>query len=191
MTQTWKGWFLIPEILFDFRSNFTWEIFIHTKKNEKRCKVPPCLLILRSLRATWWWLRPARAAGSSQFQKYIIYSSEVTSGSHGAERSEEECVPFWPAFQSWVPTNKQKEHLEFIKCLKYNKNAYIYQKTLKKIPPSSKTSIWKRNQGQCEFLAVFLGLDIKFFLDRRAEFLYSSVRWSFLRGNCSQLEIIF
>lgn len=45
----------------------------------------------------------------------------------GIERSDEEFVPFWPVFQSWVPTNKQKEHLELIKGLKYNKNAYVFE----------------------------------------------------------------
>lgn len=68
---------------------------------------------------------------------------------------------------------------------------HTYQKTLKKKnPPSSKTGIWKRNQGQCEFLAAFPGPDIKFFLDLRAEFLFSSSP-GLLWGNCSQLNIIF
>lgn len=69
---------------------------------------------------------------------------------------------------------------------------HTYQKALKKKknPPSSKTGIWKRNQGQSEFLAVFPGPDIKFFLDLRAEFLFSSFPGLPL-GNCSRLEIIF
>lgn len=117
-------------------------------------------------------LRQVKAAGSSQFQKCIIYNSKVIMEWKGQKKTLS--LPGLYFGPSRVCKNKQGEHLEFIKGWKYNKNSYISEDLKKKNPPFSKRGIWKRNQGQCEFLAVFPGPDTKFFLDLRAEFLYSS-----------------
>lgn len=123
---------------------------IHKEKWEK-VQGPPCLLIQWRLPPREDGLRQVKAAGSSQFQKHVIYNSEVTGGRHGVGRSDGEGVPSWPVFQSWVPMNKQKEHLEFIKCLKYNKHAYISEDIKKNSPPLAKQASGKGIKGNVNF----------------------------------------
>lgn len=83
-----------------------------------------------------WGLSPGdhglgevKAAGSSQFQKRIIYNSEVISGNHGVKGRKKNLFLSGMYFSPGVPKNKQREHLEFITDLKYSKNAYISEDT--------------------------------------------------------------
>lgn len=132
---------------------------IHIYKEKwKEVQGLPYLLIQWSLPSRDDGLRQVKAAGSSQFQKHIIYNSEVTSDSHGVGRSDEEGVPFWPAFQPWVPMNKWKEHLEFIKCLKYNKHAYISEDIKKNPTPLAKHASGKGIKGNVNFWQFFWDL---------------------------------
>lgn len=60
-------------------------------------------------------LRKVKAAGSTRFQKCIIYNSEVISGDHGVKGQKKNLFLSGMYFGPGVPKNKRREHLEFIK----------------------------------------------------------------------------
>lgn len=103
--------------------------YMYQKRKKKKRQVLPYLLIQSSLSRGDNGLRKVKAAGSSQFQKCIIYNSEVISGNHGVGGQKKNLFLSGMYFSLGVPKNKQREHLEFIKDLKYNKNAYISEGT--------------------------------------------------------------